>query len=190
MNIFTYHHSYLNTFFRSIPITLPIITFIIYIFLKDIYIFYFCLGMIISQISIPYIKYICKFFGYYLIKYNNNNIELPIIGRISRPTGANNCGCFYKNPDNLATSSGMPSGHSILAGFTSIFLYYYLINKYKIDKRYYTVIFILCLSFTLYTMYTRVLFNCHTIQQTVIGAIIGMIYGYYWYIFINKLINK
>ena len=39
-------------------------------------------------------------------------------------------------------------------------------------------------------MYSRVLMNCHTIQQTILGAFIGSIFGYYFYIYINNKIKK
>lgn len=188
MNIFINHRSFLNDFFRSIPFTLPFIVGAFFIFSNDPYLFYFVCGMIICQLFSPYIKHIFTFIELNIIKYNHNDI--PIIGRFIRPQGANNCGSFYKSPDNISTTSGMPSGHSILAGFTSIYLYYYLIDKYKIKKQYHDILLIICLLFTVYTMYTRILFNCHTIQQTIIGAIIGMIYGYYYYIFINKILQK
>ena len=84
----------------------------------------------------------------------------------------------------------MPSGHSLLAGYISTVLYYYLINKYNIKKKSKkNYILMLCLIFTFYTMHTRILFGCHTFQQTVIGTIIGMIYGHYYYKISHKLTN-
>ena len=78
----------------------------------------------------------------------------------------------------------MPSGHSILAGYISIYMYYYLINKYKIEKKNHNYILIFSILFTFYTMYTRILFGCHTIQQTILGAAIGVFIGHYYYFYV------
>ena len=177
----------INEIFRSIPVTLPLLTFVFALITKDKVIFYFACGMTITQMLVRHIKNIFLYFYSILISNTNKNIELPILGRFSRPDGANNCGSFYKSPDNISTSSGMPSGHSILAGFTSIFLYYYLIDKYKIKKEYHDKLLLVCLLFTFYTMYTRILFNCHTIQQTICGSLLGILFGHYYYKLIIKL---
>ena len=180
----------INEMFRSIPTTLPILTFIFYIIIHDKFIFYLAIGMVITQYLVKYIKNIFSYFYSILINNTNEYIELPILGKFSRPEGAANCGSFYKSTDNLSTSSGMPSGHSILAGFTSIFLYYYLIDKYKIKKQYHDKVLFSCLLFTFYTMYTRILFNCHTIQQTIVGALLGILFGHYYYKLSLKFNNK
>lgn len=39
-------------------------------------------------------------------------------------------------------------------------------------------------------MYTRVLMNAHTIQQTIIGSLIGCIFAHYYYIYINNKLKK
>ena len=52
-----------------------------------------------------------------------------------------------------------------------------------------TNLFTICLLFTFYTMYTRILSGCHTLQQTIIGCIISTIYGYYYYNLSYKFIN-
>ena len=178
-----------NEMFRSIPTTLSILTFIIYIITHDKFLFYLAFGMVVTQYFVKSIKNIFSHF-YSIFINTNKNTNLPILGRFSRPDGATNCGSFYKSPNNLSTSSGMPSGHSILAGFTSIYLYYYLIDKYKIKKHFHDKLLITCLLFTFYTMYTRILFNCHTIQQTIVGALLGILFGHYYYKLLLKLNSK
>ena len=140
-----------NEMFRSIPTTLSILTFIIYIITHDKFLFYLAFGMVVTQYFVKSIKNIFSHF-YSIFINTNKNTNLPILGRFSRPNGATNCGSFYKSPNNLSTSSGMPSGHSILAGFTSIYLYYYLIDKYKIKKHFHDKLLITCLLFTFYTI--------------------------------------
>jgi len=178
-----------NEIFRSIPTSLSILTFIIYIITHDKLLFYFAFGMVVTQYFVKSIKNIFSYF-YSIFINTNKNINLPILGRFSRPEGAVNCGSFYKSTNNLSTSSGMPSSHSILAGFTSIYLYYYLIDKYKIKKQFHDKVLFTCLLFTFYTMYTRILFNCHTIQQTIVGALLGILFGHYYYKLSLKLNSK
>ena len=193
MDLITDEFSILNTFFRSIPTTLPIITFTIFIITKKMVFFYFALGMIILNGSVHTIKnYIFKPVGDYLAHINNNDPDLPIIGRFSRPDGAKNTGSFYVSETNFSKTQGMPSGHSMIAGFTSMLLFNYYVHKYNIKKENQPKILLLCLCFTFYTMYSRVLMNCHTTQQTIIGAGLGCIIGNYYYtriILNSKIVN-
>ena len=191
MNIFQNQFSVLNTIFRSIPFTLPILIIIQYYFYKNMYIFYlFCGTIIINFLCVPLSKKLCIPLGNYLSNIFNTE-DLPFIGRFTRPIGATNTGCFYINDTNYTTTSGMPSGHCILTTFICIYLYYYIINKYNISKKKYKYILLSILLFiTIYMAYTRVLMNCHTVQQTIIGSIIGFIFGYYYYFYIKKNVNK
>ena len=75
----------------------------------------------------------------------------------------------------------MPSGHSIIAGFFSIFIFHHINNTYNISKDKQLELLLYCFIFTTYTMYSRILFGCHTLQQTIIGAFIGIIYGHIFY---------
>ena len=84
----------------------------------------------------------------------------------------------------------MPSGHSILSGFIAVFMYNFIIDNYNIKSKYKPFLLFLSMLFILYTMYSRVLMNCHTIQQTIFGAIIGSVCGYYYYIYILNRIKK
>ena len=191
MNIFTDKFSLLNNFFKSTPCTIPIILFIIYFFNKSMYIFYLILGwFFMDYIVIGLLKNIIfKNLGNYLSNIYEK-IDFPIIGRFKRPEGAANCGCFYVNETNYSYTQGMPSGHSTLSAFVAVFMYNYIINQYNIKPKYRPIIFIITLSFILYTMYSRVIVNCHTIQQTIIGSLIGGIFGYYYYFYVMKLIEK
>lgn len=189
MNIFQNQFSVLNSIFRSVPLTLPIFIFIHYYFYKNIYIFYLFCGTLIINLLVPLSKKLCIPLGKYLSKIYNTE-DLPFIGRFSRPLGASNCGCFYISPDNYATTSGMPSGHCMLTTFTCVYLYYYIIAEYKISKQTKFILFCLLLGISIYMAYTRVLMNCHTIQQTILGSFIGAILGYFYYSHIKKNKNK
>ena len=83
----------------------------------------------------------------------------------------------------------MPSGHSMLTAFVCVFLYYYIIDFYNIKDEYKIYVLSICLFITLYMMYTRVLMNAHTIQQTIVGSLIGYFLAYYYYIYIKNKIK-
>tara|TARA_B110001452_G_scaffold38039_1_gene29092 strand:- start:142 stop:744 length:603 start_codon:yes stop_codon:yes gene_type:complete len=191
MNLFQNEHSLLNAFFRSAPCTIPLILFVIYFSTRNIFIFYLILGWFtMDYIVVNSLKNIIfKPLGNYLSNIYGSD-DFPIIGRFKRPLGATNCGCFYVGPDNYALSQGMPSGHSILSGFVAVFMYNFIIDNYNIKSEYKPIVLFLSLVFILYTMYSRVLMNCHTIQQTIFGAFIGSICGYYFYLYINNKIKK
>jgi len=77
---------------------------------------------------------------------------------------------------------GMPSGHSQFVFFTTIFIFLSLKEK-KI-----LYFFILC---SLLIILQRVVYEYHTINQVIIGAIIGIIFGYFMYcISKNKIIGS
>jgi membrane-associated phospholipid phosphatase len=194
MNICQNQHSLLNKFFRNIPFNSPIIIFILYYFTKKIELFNLFIGtLIINFISVPLFKQIFSIlldlYSNYIIKDSTNN-ELPFIGLITRPSGAKNCGCFYIDENNYSTSSGMPSGHSMLIGFICIYIYYFIKNSYKnnINLNYsnHIILILVLILITSYMMYTRVMLGCHTIEQTIMGVLIGGILGYYYYKYFSK----
>lgn len=191
MNLIQNEHSLLNMFFRASPCIFPFLLFIFYIFTKNILIFYLIIGWFIMGYTNEFIfkNIIFKSIGNYLSKIFQTN-DFPIIGRFKRPEGAANCDCFYVSPDNYSFTQGMPSGHSMLSGFVAVFIYNFIIDNYNIKSKYKPFILFLTLVFILYTMYSRVLMNCHTTQQTIFGALIGSICGYYYYIYINNTIKK
>lgn len=186
MNFITNEHSLLNASFRSAPFTLPILLIVIYFLTNNVVLLYLFLGQYIVQLSVPVFKDIIAYpIGLYLSNIYKTD-DIPLIGRFKRPIGAANTGVFYVGPDNLSTTQGMPSGHSMLTAFVCVFLYYYVIDFYDIKDEYKIYVLSICLFITLYMMYTRVLMNAHTIQQTIIGSLIGFIFAHYYYIYINN----
>ena len=141
-----------------------------------------------DRIVVNFLKNIIfKPFGNYLSNFYQSD-DFPIIGRFKRPIGANNCGSFYVGPNNYAISEGMPSGHSILSGFVAVFMYNFIIEHYNIKSEYKPIILFLTVFFILYTMYSRVLMNCHTIQQTIVGLLLVLFLDIIFiYILIIKL---
>jgi len=189
MYFITNEHSLFNSIFRSAPCTLPIFSIIIFIYTNNITFLYLFLGQYIVQLLTPFFKNIIAYpIGVYLTNIFKTD-DIPIIGRFKRPIGATNTGCYYISKDNLSTTEGMPSGHSMLIAFVCVFLYYYIIDFYNIKKQHKIYILFIFLFITIYMMYTRVLMNAHTIQQTIVGSLIGYVLAYYYYIYIKNKIK-
>jgi membrane-associated phospholipid phosphatase len=125
---------------------------------------------------------------------------IPIFGQGSRPLGASDCGYFNNCPKKLSTSFGFPSGHSQFAGLNSGFLIRDIIYKNTKDGKFSSLkkkdkmSVILLLLFIPIMMYSRVYIEkCHTLEQTIFGATIGLILGYKshdLYLYINKNYNN
>lgn len=117
-----------------------------------------------------------------------NNHSLLILGKGTRPDDAHDCGYFSNCPKRKAISYGMPSGHSQFAAFYSSFLIKDLIYKYSPDKKFntlprrYKISAMILLAYPLIMMYSRIYIEkCHTIEQTIIGAMIGFYFGIKWH---------
>jgi dolichyldiphosphatase len=170
------------------------IFFTIYVFLGGLIAsnYYFILYPIFAFINLIVNK-ILKNITKYI--YNKFNIKsLPIIGQGVRPKGALNCGVIPSQ--KLSKSFGMPSGHSQNAWFLFGFMLLYLINNYKKEKNDTTsqiwlgisisVLFIITISVSI----SRVYINCHTIQQVIIGGMIGLILGSLAYLLAKYIVEK
>jgi len=116
---------------------------------------------------------------------------LPLLGQGTRPLGAKYCGCFITkdNLEGISTSFGMPSGHSILAIFTTVFWTLYLLDNYNKSKE---IIFpLLILNFTCFSVcLSRIYLGCHTFGQIIVGGIIGLFFGYQGYKWYKKYFEK
>ena len=177
---------YIYNIARASDIIQIFILYFLYYLTFDIEFLIFCIGFYINFELNNILKY-----NIFLKIFEKNNI--PLLGKGTRPNGAKNC-CAFKPCDTIypkyPKSYGMPSGHSqSIAYFSSILIMYLLNNNYinNISKYFLSSILIF---FTIFVMYTRVLFKCHTIQQTIIGAIIGAIIGYILFENKGKLKNK
>lgn len=131
-----------------------------------------------------------------------NVSELPIIGKGIRPTNAKYCN--YVLSGNLSTSFGMPSGHSQIAWAIAFYLLckYFIIIRNLLDNKneHNTKIIIkiiwciiLCISIiiiAIYISYSRVhIDKCHTIQQVIVGGIIGIVCGFIIYYFEDDVLE-
>ena len=85
----------------------------------------------------------------------------------------------------------MPSGHSETSTFFSTYLILKIIFNDDLHLLYKIVSFIFLSFFPLLVMYSRVYWaKCHTIQQVIVGGLMGIIFGciifkYNKYIFVS-----
>jgi membrane-associated phospholipid phosphatase len=95
----------------------------------------------------------------------SESVKLFCIGTISpRPEGARDCNLLC-NDGNQAGKPGMPSSHSASAGF---FLGFYFQQTDSIFIRGILIIY------TSLVMLSRYVKRCHTINQILVGAFLGM----------------
>lgn len=113
-----------------------------------------------------------------LIKLGLKNIfgkkDIPFLGKGERPQDAKNCGCIdnKKKP----TSYGMPSGHSHTAAFFSVYSIL-VINSHPISDGMKTSLAIILTALAFWIMYSRTIIKCHTVQQVLMGGILGSVFG-------------
>ena len=114
--------------------------------------------------------------------------DIPLIGKGIRPKGAKNC-CSFKPCNPIYPKSyGMPSGHSQSAGFFSTLGVMILLENNNKNNNFITIfgsfIFIITM---LFVMYSRVLIKCHTIEQTIMGSLIGILVAFLLFKYKNKI---
>jgi membrane-associated phospholipid phosphatase len=110
--------------------------------------------------------------------------KIPIFGYGRRPKNSKNSGLFKDG--SMATSYGMPSGHAQISWlFTTYWILKIRNNQQRSDISKIVSITILVFLASMVT-YSRVYWaKCHTIQQILIGMVVGIILGYIVYDFLN-----
>ena len=119
------------------------------------------------------INYIIK---HAIMKPLMGNRKYPVIGQGPRPKGAKACGLFESSKITDIKSYGMPSGHAQMAGFFTAYSMSKL-GEDKVSPTFYTATAAILGFSLIFIMYSRVYSKCHTTQQTVAGALIGLILG-------------
>lgn len=114
--------------------------------------------------------------------------DIPFLGKGIRPKGAKNC-CSFKPCNPIYPKSyGMPSGHSQSAGFFSTMGVLTLLENNNennnLINNFGCFIFIITM---LFVMYSRVLIKCHTIEQTIVGSLIGIAFALLLFKYKNKI---
>jgi membrane-associated phospholipid phosphatase len=89
--------------------------------------------------------------------------------------------CAEERPDPNekpdAPSSGMPSGHSQVAGFAAAFWLLYVWKKAMVSKNVKIVDSILLVAFVVFVMWSRLHVGCHTLLQATTGTLLGTLFG-------------
>lgn len=172
---------------RAAPYFVNLMAIIIgFIFKSKVSLFYGSYAYSVDILN-HYLKLLCK-----NVIYKNTDY-IPILGYGKRPIGAKNCGIFIDdaNPNALSTSFGMPSGHSNFASLCGTFWILYILQNSDIYNgndiyKYLVIAFITFLSLSI--MISRYFLGCHTIQQIVVGGLMGIGMGYIGFMGFNMLI--
>ena len=85
-------------------------------------------------------------------------------------------------PDGAPLSSyGMPSDHSQFVAFTAVYLFQVLVARQGIRKSA-LILTTLSMGLTCFAVfYSRLYLRAHTVEQVVVGALLGLITGRLWY---------
>jgi membrane-associated phospholipid phosphatase len=110
----------------------------------------------------------------------------PILGKGTRPEGAQDCSNFIDPENRISSSYGMPSGHAQTATFFATYFILMIINE-RSSKNIKILKIITVLIITGIIMSSRVYLGCHTIQQVVVGGIIGGLLGYLFFANMDKI---
>ena len=186
----------LATLARTSPIIFMVVLFLFCLLDQSYYSYYFFIVYIIVVI----INWIAKTLIFKPI-YNYLGVDiLPILGLGSRPNHRNIAIDIYNCDSNdlITQSFGMPSGHSQIAWAIATYIICKVLKKiikHWINKNYkqsllLIFLIIIVISIATYISYSRVYIeNCHTIQQVIVGGIIGIICGLLIYYYENKIIR-
>ena len=151
--------------------------------------------VIVNLIINPIIKLIMK-------AIYGNKRTLPLLGLGYRPNGNKvHCGVFPAKGNKVNTQSfGMPSGHSEIIWSIVAYSMTYLYYAHQHDNNFaisYTIKSIILISIGLFVSLSRVYMGCHTVQQVILGGLVGAgtgIGAYYIYpnppklsLWINKI---
>ena len=133
-----------------------------------------------------------KVLKHYIFKPIMKDKYLPILGYGRRPINSKNPAQFgnINNPPYKG-SYGMPSGHYQTTITFAVFLIMALFDYHSnlSNSMLYFITFIIII-YSLLVLWSRIYLKCHTIQQVIIGSIIGITLGYYGYIYGKLLINS
>ena len=118
-------------------------------------------------------------FKYQITKPIMGNKKYPIIGIGKRPDGAVDCGLYRTGSKKKCptTSYGMPSGHSQSALLFSTYNILSLIKNSNNNP----LLYFINIFFAVFIPWSRVNAKVHTIQQTIVGGILGIGLGYFFF---------
>jgi len=106
-------------------------------------------------------------------------------------TGENCTGCgIYPSSGRVSSTFGFPSGHAQILTLSSTFWTIYLVLKSRNRLREETesgitigtfIRILLMWSFTIAVYLQRIISGCHSIQQVIMGSILGVFFGFLSY---------
>ena len=162
--------STINGILRAYPIIMIYSTMILYIMTSDLDFLYLLIVLWIGE----GINYNLKY-NFFKPLFGDN---IPLLGRGARPYAAKNCGLFLsKKQKKKLTSYGMPSGHSQNSALFATFLILKLLSNEVTNVSSYIKMAIIA-GWSLSVMVSRWVFKCHTVQQIIIGAGLGIFFGF------------
>jgi len=116
------------------------------------------------------LNYIIK---HYIVQPIMKDKTYPIIGSGKRPDEAKSTGIF--SSDKPSTTYGMPSGHAQGVSVFSTYLITNKIMKSTFSKYIKIIVSLILVAFALLVMYGRVILTrAHTIQQVIVGSLVGI----------------
>ena len=122
----------------------------------------------------------------FVFKKIMGSTKYPIFGIGKRPKGATDCGNFINIKSRKSTTYGMPSGHSSFAAFFAVVTINQILDEnYSDNIKMIKISIIVIISGLI--MFSRVNLGCHTIQQVIVGGILGTILGYLYYLNLDKI---
>ena len=130
--------------------------------------------------------------------------KLKVLGLGGRPEGATSCSVVLDNKPS--TSFGMPSGHSQIAWTVAAYLISRIINKWhntsigsnktsnkaiEILSYFWMILSVIIILFcATYISYSRVYIEgCHTLQQVIVGGMIGIVGVYLIFRYENNFVG-
>ena len=153
-------------FSREFPFIVNVFSFLISMLMGDIKTFYFAILILLTGIINTALKETTRLFM--------GKKSWGIFGKGIRPT--------TKKFGRGRGTYGMPSGHSQIATTFSAYWSSYLMDTNYVYK--YVSIGILA-ALSLLIMYSRVVWErAHTVQQVIMGGLIGCMIGHYFYRYI------
>ena len=122
------------------------------------------------------------FLKYSIVRPIMGNKKYGILGSGARPQGAKDCGLFVgcKDPLSKKESYGMPSGHSQNVMLFSTYAILTLMKGDHTDTMK-KIGYVFFSSLAVGIMYSRVYLKCHTVQQVIVGGLLGLILGYIYF---------
>lgn len=89
------------------------------------------------------------------------------------------CGLFPNS--SITNQIGMPSGHSQMVSFGTVFWLLYIYHQSNINTIYQSLISLILIFLSILIMYTRKYQGCHNSIQIVTGSLLGSVLGYISY---------